>query len=71
MVVLVLYYIEKFVTEGLQYIWFMNGTSDHSRNVRIHVMWEKLGANICFVSLNAYILTGCDLTNKMVTKKMQ
>ena len=71
MVVLVLYYIEKFVTEGLQCIWIRYGTSDHSRYLRIHVMQEKLGANICSVSLNAHILTGCDLTNKVVTKKMQ
>ena len=71
MVVLVLYYIEKFATEGLQYIWISYGTSDHSRYLQIHVMLEKLGVNICSLSLNAHFLTGCDLTNKMVTKKMQ
>ena len=35
MVVLVLYYIEKFVRKGLQYIWIRYGLSDHTIYLRI------------------------------------
>ena len=68
-VVLVLYYIEKFVRECLQKLWIRYSTRDHTRYLPIHILYEKLGASFCFVLLNAHILTGCDMTSDVGTKE--
>ena len=58
--------MERFVREGLQKHWIRYGAGDLTRYLPIHIMYEKLGANFCSVSLNAHILIGCDMTNKAV-----
>ena len=68
-VVLVLYYMEKLVGEGLQKPWIRHGTGDHTRYLSIHIMHEKLGASFCSILLNTLILTGCDMTSKVRTKE--
>ena len=67
--VLILYYMEKFVREGLAKLWIRYGTGDHTRYLPIHIMYEKLGANFCSVPLNTHILTGCYMTSKAGTKE--
>ena len=66
-VVLVLYYIEKFVRECLQKLWIRYST--HTKYLPIHILYEKLGASFCFVLLNVHILTGCDMTSDVGTKE--
>ena len=52
--VLVLYYMAKFVRGGLQKLWIRYGNIYHTRYLPIH-MYEKLGALFCSVLLNAHI----------------
>ena len=68
-VVLVLYYMEKFVREGLQKLWIKYGTGDHTRYLPVHINYEKLDASFSSVLLDAHILTGCDMTSKVGTKE--
>ena len=61
--------MEKFIREGLQGLWNMYVTGDHTRYLPIHIMYEKLGANFCSVLLNKDILTDCDITSKVGLKE--
>ena len=62
-VVLVLHFMEKCVKEGFQKLWIRYGTRDHNRSLPIHIMHEKLGADLYFVLLKIHILTGGYMTN--------
>ena len=65
-VVLVLYYVEKFVREA--YKNFRYGTDDHTRYLPIHFMDEQLGVNFYSSLLNTNILTGYGMKIKIVPK---
>ena len=69
-VVLVLYYMEKFINEGLQKLLIRYETVDHTTYLPFHIMCEVMGANFCPVLLNGHISTGCDMTSKVETKEI-
>ena len=63
--------MKKFVREKLQKLWIRYGTGNYTRYLPIHIMYEKLDVSFCSVLLNAHILTGCDMTSKVETNKVQ
>ena len=65
---LVLYYTEKFLTDGAKEIWLMFGVGDRVRFLPMHTFFAKLGALKCKVIFKAHILSGCDITSKIGTK---
>ena len=69
MIIVVLYYMHIFLRDGLKELWIKGGKGDTSRYIPVHVLYEKLGSELCSVLPALHSLTGCDITSKVGTKK--
>ena len=61
-------YYQRFCELEIQELWVKFGIKDGRRNIPIHKLGQQLGGEKCSALLKAYILTGCDVTNKIGTK---
>ena len=66
-VVLMIHYMNRFLSRGLKELWLRYGTGAKQRFIPIHSLCIKLG-DIQHSILKAHILTGCDVTSKIGTK---
>ena len=66
--VLNLYYTEKFKRKGLKEIMQRCGIGNTTRYIPVHILADKLGRDMCKVLPALHILTGCDMTSKVGTK---
>ena len=67
--ILLLHYLPQFIENGLEELWIKFGAGGHSRFVPLHVMYNNMNKELHSVILKAHILTGCDATSKIGTKK--
>ena len=65
---LILFYMPRFLLDGLVELWLKFRTGTNTRFLLMHILCEKLGHEMCSVLLKAHILTGCDVTSKIGTK---
>ena len=68
-VVALLYHIPTFLQHGLEQLWVRAGVGDTSRYVPLHILFQRLGRQLCTVLPALHSLTGCDITSKVGTKK--
>ena len=61
-------YHQKFCELGIQELWVKFGIEDGHRNIPIHKLKQQLHWEKCSALLEAYILTGCDETSKIVSE---
>ena len=67
--ILLLLYLPQFIENGLEELWIKFGAGGHSRFIPLHVMYNNMSKELHSVILKAHILTGCDGTSKIDTKK--
>ena len=67
--ILLLHYLPQFIENGLEELWIKFGAGGHSRFTPLHVMYNNMNKELHSVILKAHILTGCDTTSKIGTKK--
>ena len=67
--ILLLHYLPQFIENGLEELWIKFGAGGHSRFIPLHVMYNNMNKELHSVILKAHILTGCDATSKIGTKK--
>ena len=66
--VLLLHYTPQFIKSGLTELWLKYGVGPKVRFIPLHVLIAHLDQNLLDVLLKFYILTGCDVTNKIGAK---
>ena len=67
--VTLLYYIPVFLQHGMKELWMQAGAGLASRYIPLHILYSKMGSDLCAVLPALYTLTGCDSTSKVGTKK--
>lgn len=67
--VTLLYHIPIFLPHGLEQLWVQAGAGDTSRYVPLHILFQRLGGQLCSVLPALHSLTGCDITSRVGTKK--
>ena len=63
-----LFFIHKWIQQGLRELWLEFGTGERRRHIPIHTLYEKLGREKSRALLKAYVLTGDDSLSKIGTK---
>ena len=66
--VLVLYFMQYFTSVGLKELWIQFGAGQNKRFIPVHKLSYKLDPHISSNLFKAHILTGSDITSKIVTK---
>lgn len=68
-VVALLHHMPVFLQHDLEELWVRAGVGDSTRYVPLHILFERLGCQLCAVLPAVHSLTGCDITSKVGTKK--
>ena len=68
-IVALLYHMPVFLQKGLKELWVRAGVGDTTRYMPLHILYERLGSELCKVLPALHSLTGCDITSKVGTKK--
>lgn len=58
-----------FLQHDLEELWVKAGVGDSTRYVPLHILFERLGCQLCAVLPAVHSLTGCDITSKVGNKK--
>ena len=65
-----LYHMPVLLLNGLEELWIKGGLGDTTRYIPLHTMYTKVGVEACLVVLALHtLLTGCDITSKVGSKK--
>ena len=64
-----LYYVPVFKQHGMLELWIEAGRGNTARHVPLHILYPRVGSDLCLVLPALYTLTGCDSTSKIGTKK--
>ena len=68
-IIALLFYVPVFRQKGLTELWVRAGRGISIQYVPLHTLRARLGQNLCRVLRALHSLTGCDITNKIGTKK--
>ena len=64
----VIYALSYFGSFNVEEFWLRFRSGINTRNIPIHLIFDKVGENISRMVLKSYILTGCDMKSKVGTK---
>ena len=67
--VLLLHYTIHFKERELKELWLQFGTGNYTRFVPIHIPHKKIGNGLSLLTLKLHVLTGCEVTSFIGTKK--
>ena len=66
--ILLIHYMNEFMSRGLKELWIKYGTGKSERFIPIHILFTKLDSSISSSLLKMNVLTGSDVTSKVGTK---
>ena len=66
---LLLHHMHTFFSDGMEELWVRFGTSSNTRHIPLHTLSNMNGPTVSSVILKAHVLSGCDVTSKVDTKR--
>ena len=63
-----LHYMSLFFDKGINELWLKFGNRSYTQILPMHIMHSNTGHEMCSMTLLLYVMTGCDVTNKIGTK---